>query len=66
MTQSAVVTTLCLFEIWAFDESVISMDQKVALSWMYVPFAVIPAIAVADMLGRVVKRVERVEGKKQL
>jgi len=60
-TQIAVVVSLCLWEIWAFDESIVSRDQKLMLNWLYVPFLVVPVIMVVDMLGRVQKRVETVE-----
>jgi len=60
-TQIAVVTTLCLWEIWAFDEKVVTKDQKITVSWMYGPFAVVPAIMVADMCMRINKRVEAAE-----
>jgi len=60
-TQIAVVVSLCLWEIWAFDESIVSRDQKLMLNWLYVPFLVVPVIMVVDMLGRVQKRVETVD-----
>ena len=57
-TQIGVVVILCLWEIWAFDESIVTRDQKMKLNWCYVPFLVVPVIMVADMFGRVCKRVE--------
>jgi len=63
-TQIAVVVLCCLFEVWAFDESLVSKEQKITMSWFYGPFCAIPAIMVADMFGRVVKRVEITEKPK--
>ena len=60
-TQLVVVVSLCLWEIWAFDESIVSREQKLALNWCYLPFMVIPAIMVVDMLGRVYGRVQMTE-----
>ena len=64
MTQIGVVTTLCLWEIWAFEDSAISRDQKMGLSCMYGPYAVIPAFMVLDMLQRVNRRVETTDRDK--
>jgi hypothetical protein len=60
-TELSVVVSLCLWEIWAFDEAVVTREQKVILNYCYVPFLVVPVIMVADMLTRVYKRVEMVE-----
>jgi hypothetical protein len=64
-TQIGVVVSLCLWEIWAFDESIVTRDQKMKLNWCYVPFLIVPVIMVADMFGRVCKRVEMAEKVKQ-
>lgn len=66
MTQIGVVTALCLWEIWAFDNSVISRDQKVIVSWMYGPYALIPGVIVWDMFLRVNRRVKLVEEAKKV
>jgi EXPERA (EXPanded EBP superfamily) len=63
-TQIAVSVTTCLFEIWAYKDSVVSYDEKVTLSWCYGPFAVIPAIMAFDMVVRVLNRVETAEKAK--
>jgi hypothetical protein len=63
-TELSVVVSLCLWEIWAFDEAVVTREQKVILNYCYAPFLVVPVIMVADMLGRVYKRVEMAEGLK--
>jgi len=63
-TQIAVVVLCCLFEVWAFDESLVSKEQKVTMSRFYGPFCAIPAIMVADMFGRVVERVKTAEKAK--
>jgi hypothetical protein len=60
-TQISVVVTLCLWEIWAFDESVVSREQKLMLNWLYIPFLVVPLVMVVDMLGRVNRRVQAAE-----
>ena len=61
-TQIAVSVTCCLFEIVAFDDKVVSKDQKhVLLYYLYGPFLVVPVIMVVDMLCRVHKRVELAE-----
>lgn len=52
---------MCLGEIWAFDESVVTREQKWPLTWMYVPYLVIPVVMVVDMFCRVSKRVESVK-----
>lgn len=64
-TQIGVVVSLCLWEIWAFDESIVTRDQKMKLNWCYVPFLIVPVIMVVDMFGRVCKRVEMAEKIKQ-
>jgi hypothetical protein len=60
-TQIAVVVTLCVWEIWAFDDTIVARDQKWILTSMYAPFGVVAAVMVADMVYRVHKRVEAVE-----
>jgi EXPERA (EXPanded EBP superfamily) len=64
-TQIAVVTSLCLWEIWAFDESVVTREQKLKLNSLYIPFLVTPIIMVVDMLGRVNRRVQVAEQAKK-
>jgi hypothetical protein len=65
MTQISVVVSLCLWEIWAFDETVVSRDQKLQLNWFYIPFLIVPVIMVGDMLGRVNKRAAIAEEAKR-
>ena len=65
-TQIGVVALCCLFEIWAFDDELVSQRQKVVMTWFYGPFCGIPAIMVIDMVGRVIERVERVETTKSV
>ena len=64
-TQIAVLVNLCFWEIWAFDESIVTRDQKMMLNWCYLPFLVVPMIMVGDMLCRVHKRVEIAEKVKE-
>lgn len=65
-TQIAVSVTCCLFEIAAFDDKIVSKDQKhTLLYYLYGPFLVIPIIMVVDMLGRVHKRVDLAEQVKK-
>ena len=64
-TQIAAVVSLCLWEIWAFDESVVTREQKLVLNWMYIPFLLVSVIMVVDMLGRVNRRVQVAEAIKK-
>lgn len=58
----SLATSLCIWEIWAFDEAIVTREQKMALSFKcYGPFVVVPIIMVVDMIGRVIGRVERAE-----
>ena len=60
-TQLAVVVSLCLWEIWAFDDKIVARDQKWTLTSLYGPYGVVAAVMVADMVYRVHKRVEHAE-----
>lgn len=54
--------TLCLWEIWAFDDAIVTRGQKMELSIKYyAAFLVIPVVMVGDMAGRVIRRVEQAE-----
>jgi len=65
-TQIAVSVTCCLFEIAAFDDKIVSKDQKHTLIYyLYGPFLVVPVVMVVDMVGRVHKRVELAEQVKK-
>ena len=64
-TQIAVAVSFCIWEIAAFDESVVSTEQKWTLAQFYVPFGIVPIVMVADMVTRVHKRVEIVEQLKR-
>ena len=58
----AMAVSLCLWEIWAFDEAVVTREQKMGLSVKYyAPFLVVPIVMVGDMVGRVIRRVERAD-----
>lgn len=65
MTQIAVVVSLCLWEVWAFDDAVVTRDQKMMLNVMYGPFGAVAATMVVDMLVRVNRRVEKAEQVKR-
>ena len=65
-TQIAVVVTCCLFEIAAFDDKIVSRDQKhMLMYYLYGPFLVVAVVMVIDMLGRVHGRVELAEQTKK-
>jgi len=64
-TQIAVAVSFCLWEIAAFEESVVSSGQKWTLAQFYVPFGLVPVVMVADMILRVHKRVEIAEQLKR-
>jgi hypothetical protein len=61
MTQIAVVVEACLFEIWAFDDKLVSRDQKMVLNWWYGPYFAISALMVLDHTLRIHKRVKIAE-----
>jgi hypothetical protein len=65
MTQIAVVVSLCLWEVWAFDDAIVTRDQKMMLNVMYGPFGAVAATMVVDMLVRVNRRVEKAEQVKR-
>jgi len=66
MTQVAVVTSLFIWEAWAFDDAIVSRDQKMVLTlYMYAPFLAIPTVMVVDMISRVSRRVEKAEQVKR-
>jgi hypothetical protein len=56
-TELTVACSLCLWEIWAFDEAVVSRTEKLALNWMYGPFLGCAVVWAVDMLVRVHTRV---------
>ena len=60
-TELTVACSLCLWEIWAFDDGVVSREQKMVLNWMYGPFLLVAVVWVVDMLGRVHGRVAAAE-----
>jgi hypothetical protein len=60
-TQLATIVVICMYEICAFDDSVVSRDQKVTLLQFYSPYLIVPVIMVADMSWRIKRRVEIAE-----
>jgi DMSO reductase anchor subunit len=56
-TQLATIVVICMCEIWAFDESVVSWEQKSTLFKFYAPYLVVPLIMMMDMSYRVERRV---------
>jgi hypothetical protein len=65
MTEIAVVTGLCLWEVWSFDDAIVTRDQKMMMNLMYGPFLAVAVVMVGDMLGRVNRRVEKAEQVKR-
>ena len=62
-TELTVACSLCLFEIWAFDDSIVSRDQKMVLNSMYVPFLIPGIIWAVDSVYRVYNRIVTAEAQ---
>ena len=62
-TELVMACSLCLCEIWAFDESVVSSKQKTDLSWLYGPFLVAALVWTVDSVYRVHRRVTTAEAQ---
>lgn len=56
-TELTVACSLCLWEIWAFDDSIVSRDEKMTLNWLYGIFLLPAVIWAADSVHRVYTRV---------
>ena len=64
-TQLVVVVLICMCEMWAFDEQLVTRSQKINLLLCYSPWLAIPGIMAVDMFARVCKRVEEAEKNKR-
>ena len=57
-TELVVTVVLCWFEIWGYNEAVVSTKQKITLIALYSPWLIIPGIMATDNFLRVCKRVD--------
>lgn len=64
-TQLVVVVFICMCEMWAFDEQLVTRSQKINLLLYYSPWLAVPGIMIVDMFTRVCKRVEAAEKNKR-